>query len=159
MNWALANITPYSSSIQGGVVMFLRMWVASSLLDIFSVTILYWLKIFMCHRMFMNWHSPCTCLVVQFWIVIKVTYNMLVQNKRCKSHCGHGNGHTGFSGLSLFWAATRKKYVHMAGQGSKFKHGKWMPTIRKSCRGQSPGTTSFMQVRSCQLHFSASDWL
>ena len=34
MNWALANSTPYSSSVQGGVVMFLRMWVASSLLDI-----------------------------------------------------------------------------------------------------------------------------
>ena len=34
---------------------------------------------------------------------------MLVQNKRCKSHCGHGNGHTDFSGLSCFWAATRKK--------------------------------------------------
>ena len=41
LNWALANSTPYSSSVQGGVVMFLRMWVASSLLDLFSVTSLY----------------------------------------------------------------------------------------------------------------------
>ena len=38
MNWTLANSTSYSSSVQGGVVM---LWVASSLLDIFSVTILY----------------------------------------------------------------------------------------------------------------------
>ena len=41
MNWALANSTPHSYSVQGGVVMFLKMWVASFLLDIFSVTILY----------------------------------------------------------------------------------------------------------------------
>ena len=34
MNWVLANSIPYSSSVQGRVVMFLKMWLASSLLDI-----------------------------------------------------------------------------------------------------------------------------
>ena len=35
---------------------------------------------------------------------------MLVQDLRCRSHCGqHGHGHTGFSGLSCFWVVARKE--------------------------------------------------
>ena len=35
---------------------------------------------------------------------------MLVQDLRYRSHCvQHGHGHTGFSGLSCFWAAARKE--------------------------------------------------
>ena len=113
------------------------MWVVSSLL-----TILHWLKTFMYQRMFM---ADITWLVAQFWIMmhlgiyglvagntqthhpqvgaeIKVTYNMLVQNKI--RGVGTTADHTGFCG------AARKKCTHTSPhQGSEHRN-EWLPAER-----------------------------